>query len=292
MSATELAGSRFGRGGRLAQRSAALLHRPVAVASGCVIVLFIVVAALAPVIAPYSPSATDYTAVLAPPSAHHLLGTDDLGRDVLSRLIYGARASQEAGVLATAIAMAVAVPVGLLAGFLRGWIDTVIARLVDVMLAFPSLIIAVGLSAIFGPSLTNATFALGIAATPGLVRVARGETLVLREQGYVKAAVVSAAPTRTILWRHILPNMASTLIVQATITIPTAIIGESMLSFLGLGVQAPTPSWGSMLSEAEPYISSAPRLILLPIAAIFAITLSYNLLGDALRDALDPRLRR
>jgi len=290
VSATDIAGSTIAPEPTRSRRLA-FLRRPVILASGTVVAAFIVVAALAPAIAPYSPSATDFTAVMAPPSGRHLLGTDDLGRDVLSRLIYGARASQEAGVLATAIALAVAVPVGLVAGFFRGRLDATIARLIDVMLAFPSLVLAVALSAIFGPSLTNATLALGIAAIPGLVRVARGETLVLREQTFVKAAIVSATPTHTILRRHVLPNLASTLIVQATVTIPTAIIGESMLSFLGLGVQAPTPSWGSMLSAAEPYIASAPRLILLPIAAIFAVTLSYNLLGDALRDALDPRLR-
>jgi peptide/nickel transport system permease protein len=211
---------------------------------------------------------------------------------VLSRLIWGARASLEAGVLATAIGLALAIPIGLVAGYYRGWIDTVLGRLIDVLLAFPSLILAVGLSAIFGPSLANATFALGIAAVPGLVRIARGEALVLREQEYVKAAVINGAPTPLILRRYILPNMLSTLIVQATVTIPTAIIGESMLSFLGLGVQAPTPSWGSMLSEAQSFISQAPRLMLLPIGAIFVISLAFNLLGDGLRDILDPRMRR
>jgi peptide/nickel transport system permease protein len=253
--------------------------------------MFVVAAICAPLIAPFNPTAADFLATLAAPSGRHLLGTDDLGRDTLSRLIWGGRASIEAGVLATVIAIVIAVPVGLVAGYRRGRTDAIVMRLVDVLLAFPFLILAVGMAVIFGPSLTNATFALGIAAVPGLVRIARGEALVLREQDYVKSAIVNAAPTWVILWRYILPNMLNTLIVQATVTIPTAIIGESILSYLGLGVQAPTPSWGAMLSTAQPYISSAPRLMIFPILAIFLVTLSFNLLGDGLRDALDPRTR-
>ena len=227
-----------------------------------------------------------------PPSTTNFLGTDELGRDVFSRLIWGSRASIMAGVLATLLAMAIAVPIGLIAGYYRGWIDPVIARLTDVLLAFPFLILAVGLAAILGPSLTNATIALGLGAAPGLIRIARGEALALREEDYVRAAVANGASDVAILGRHILPNMLSTLIVQATVTIPAAIIGEAVLSFLGLGVQPPIPSWGVMLADAQSYVSQAPRLAIFPGIAIFLCSLSFNLLGDGLRDVLDPRTTR
>jgi peptide/nickel transport system permease protein len=266
-----------------------LLRRPLAVAGLVVALLFVLVAIFAPVIAPYDPGKSDFSAALAPPSSEHLFGTDELGRDIFSRVIWGARASMQAGVFSTLLAIAVAVPIGLVAGYYRGWIDPVVSRLTDVMLAFPFLIIAVGLAAVLGPSLTNATIALAFAAIPQLIRVTRGETLALREEDYVRAAVANGASDPTILRRHILPNMAGTLIVQATVWIPTAIIGEALLSFLGLGVQPPTPSWGVMLSAAQPFIDQAPRLVIFPGLAIFLATLSFNLLGDGLRDVLDPR---
>lgn len=268
------------------------LRRPLAVAGLVIALGFVISAILAPWIAPYSDSATDFNALLAQPSATHLLGTDELGRDVLSRIIWGSRASIQAGVLATVLAMAIAVPIGLVAGYYRGWVDPVISRLTDVLLAFPFLILAVGLAAILGPSLLNATLALGIGAAPPLIRVARGEALALREEDYTRAAIANGASDRVIIARHIVPNMLSTLIVQATVTIPMAIIGEATLSYLGLGVQPPTPSWGVMLSDAQSYMSQAPRLALYPGLAIVLCTLSFNLLGDGLRDALDPRTQR
>jgi peptide/nickel transport system permease protein len=268
-----------------------LLRRPLAVAGLVIALVFVLVAIFAPVIAPYDPAASDFTAALKGPSAKHLLGTDELGRDILSRLIYSARVSIEAGVFSTLLALVVAVPIGLAAGYYRGWIDPVISRVTDVLLAFPFLILAVGLAAILGPSLTNATLALGIAVIPLLIRVVRGEALSLREEDYVRAAVANGAGDRTILGRHILPNMASTLIVQATVLIPTAIIGEAVLSYLGVGVQPPTPSWGVMLVDGQNFISSQPRLVILPGLCIFLATLSFNLLGDGLRDMLDPRTR-
>jgi peptide/nickel transport system permease protein len=268
------------------------LRRPLAVGGLVVAVAFVLAAILAPWIAPYRYSTTDFSLVLAHPSGTHLLGTDELGRDLLSRIIWGARASIQAGVLATTLAMAIAVPIGLVAGYYRGWIDPVISRLTDVLLAFPFLILAVGLAAIFGPSLLNATLALGISAMPQLIRVARGEALALREEDYVRAAVANGASDAVILARHIVPNMLSTLLVQATVTIPMAIIGEATLSFLGLGVQPPTPSWGVMLADAQSYLASAPRLAVYPGLAIFICSLSFNLLGDGLRDALDPRTQR
>jgi peptide/nickel transport system permease protein len=254
---------------------------------------FVLAAIFAPLVAPYSASATDFNATLAPPFSHgHLLGTDELGRDQLSRIIWGSRASIQAGVLSTTLAMVIAVPIGIVAGYYRGWIDPVIARLTDVLLAFPFLVLAVGLAAILGPSLTNATIALGLGAVPVLIRIARGEALALREEDYVRAAVANGASDLRILARHVVPNMLSTLIVQATVAIPAAIIGEAVLSFLGLGVQPPTPSWGVMLADAQSYLSQAPRLAIYPGIAVFLCSLSFNLLGDGLRDALDPRTRR
>jgi peptide/nickel transport system permease protein len=268
------------------------LRRPMAVAGLFVVVAFVVVAVFAPWIAPYRAGATDFGAVLAHPSSKHLLGTDFLGRDELSRVIWGARASMQAGFFATVLAMLIAVPIGLVAGYYRGWVDAVIARFTDVLLAFPFLILAVGLAAILGASLLNATLALGIGAMPGLIRVARGETFALREEDYVPAAIANGANDATIIFRHILPNMTSTLLVQATITIPGAIVGEAVLSFLGLGVQAPTPSWGTMLEDAQSYLAQAPRLAFVPGLAIVFAALAFNVLGDGLRDIFDPRTTR
>jgi peptide/nickel transport system permease protein len=268
------------------------LRRPAAVVSLGIVVGAIGAAVLARWVAPYAPGETDFDAILASPSREHLLGTDELGRDTLSRIIWGARASIQAGFFATMLAMALAVPIGLIAGYYRGWLDTVIARVTDVLLAFPFLILAVGLAAILGPSLLNATLALGIAAVPPLVRIARGEALALREEDYVRAAVANGANDAVIIGRHIVPNMASTLLVQATLTIPAAIIGEAVLSFLGLGVQPPTPSWGVMLNAAQPYLGEAPSLAVYPGLAIVIVALAFNLLGDGLRDVLDPKTER
>jgi peptide/nickel transport system permease protein len=269
-----------------------LARRPYALLGFAVASIFVLAAVFAPLVAPYSPDATDFDAILAKSSWDHLLGTDELGRDILSRIIWGARASIQAGVLATSLAMAIGVPIGLVAGYYRGWLDPVISRVTDVVLAFPFLIIAVGLAAILGPSLLNATIALGVGAAPAFIRIARGETLALREEDYVRAAVANGAGDVTIIFRHIVPNMTSTLLVQATVTIPAAIIGEAVLSFLGLGVQPPTPSWGVMLADAQSYLSQAPRLAVYPGLAIFFCSLSFNLLGDGLRDVLDPRTTR
>ena len=267
-------------------------RRPMAVAGLVVVLGFVTAAIFAPLLAPYGAGATDFNALLAHPSGKHLLGTDYLGRDILSRTLWGARASIQAGFFATMLALVVAVPIGMVAGYYRGWVDTVVARVTDVLLAFPFLILAVGLAAILGPSLLNATLALGIAAVPPLIRVSRGEMLALREEDYVPAAIANGAGDGTIIFRHIFPNMTSTLIVQATVTIPAAIIGEAVLSFLGLGVQPPTPSWGVMLSDAQSYVSQAPRLAIFPGIAVFLCSLSFNLLGDGLRDTLDPRTTR
>jgi peptide/nickel transport system permease protein len=190
------------------------------------------------------------------------------------------------------LSMAIAVPIGLLAGYYRGWFDAVVARVTDVLLAFPWLILAIALAAIMGQSLTTTTVAIGVAAAPGLIRITRGEAIALREADFVPAAVASGAGDATIVFRHLLPNMASTMLVWATMRIPRAIIAEAGLSFLGLGVRPPGASWGVMLNAAQPYLSQAPRLAVYPGLAIVLIALAFNLLGDALRDVLDPRATR
>ncbi|HVH30389.1 MAG TPA: ABC transporter permease [bacterium] len=266
------------------------LRRRAAVVSLAFASSMILAALFAPVIAPYDPGSNDFEAVLAPPlSQGHVLGTDELGRDVLSRIVWGARASMQAGVLSTLLGLIVAVPIGLTAGYYRGWWESVAMRLADTLLAFPFLIIAVGLAAILGPSLVNATLAIGIVQVPKIVRVTRAEALSIREESYVEAAIAAGASDWSILIRHALPNMTSTLIVQATVILPIAIIAESSLSFLGLGVQPPTPSWGVMLTAAQSYMTQMPWLAILPGLAILVATLSFNLVGDGVRDAFDPK---
>ncbi len=275
------------RSTRLVKR---FLRRPLAVFGLVVLALLVILALAAPLLG--SPEENDFAALLQPPTAAHPLGTDDLGRDTLARIAHGARVSMQAGLLATLLAMAVGVPLGLVAGYYRGLPDLVISRFADLLLAFPFLILAVGLAAILGPSLRNVVIALGISALPSFIRVTRGEVLGLREQDYVAGAVADGAGDMRILNRYILPNALSPLIVQATVTIPEAIIGESVLSFLGLGVQPPTPSWGTMLSAAQGFLDQAPWLAVFPGVAIALAALSLNLVGDGLRDVLDPRATR
>jgi peptide/nickel transport system permease protein len=248
------------------------------------------VALLAPVIEPYGPNYQDYNAVLVGAfRSRHLLGTDELGRDELSRLIAGARVSVQVGVLSTLLAVVVGGTLGCVAGYFRGPVDAVIARATDVVLAFPFIILAIAFAVILGPSATNATLALAIAQVPTFIRVARGEVLGLRRLDYVQAAISIGVPDRVILVRHIVPGIMNSIVVQTTVAIPLAIIGEAVLSFLGLGVQPPTASWGTMLSDAQDYYAQAPLLAVLPGLAIVVTALSFNLLGDGLRDALDAR---
>jgi len=280
-----------GRAGRLLRRWRRFRRRPMAMA-GLVLVLFFLLLAIAGPLLTGDPSAQDYGSTLAPPSGAHLLGTDDLGRDVLTRICYGARTSLEAGLLSTALAMVVGVPVGLVAGFYRRVLDPVIMRLVDVVLAFPALVFAVGMAAILGPSLRNVILALSIAQFPSVVRITRGEALAARETDYVAAAEVDGVTDFGILFRYVLPSATDASIVQATVAIPAAVIGESTLSFLGLGVQPPTPSWGVMLTDAQQFLDQAPWLAIWPGLMIAVTTLGFNLLGDGLRDVLDPRSGR
>ncbi len=260
--------------------------------TGLVLVAGFLLLAIAGPLATGDPAAQDYAATLAPPSGAHPLGTDDLGRDALARVAHGAQVSLQAGVLSTLLAMAAGIPIGLVAGFYRRWLDPVVMRLVDVTLAFPFLVFAVGLAAIIGPSLKGVVLALGFSQLPAVIRITRGEVLSIREMDYVSAAVADGASDGYIMLRYVLPNCAAPLIVQATVAIPAAIIGEATLSFLGLGVQPPTPSWGVMLTTAQQYLDVAPWLAIWPGLMIALATLGFNLLGDGLRDVLDPRSGR
>ena len=268
-----------------------LLGRKGAVAGLVVITMFIVLALFAPLIAPYDPIATSWTLVRKPPSALHWFGTDDLGRDILARVIYGARASLLAGAISVGIALAIGVPLGLLSGYRGGWADALISRITDAMLACPFLILAIALAAFLGPSLGNAMIAIGISATPIFIRLTRGQVMSVKVEDYVEAARAIGNPRWRIALFHILPNILPALLVQATLSIATAIIAEAALSFLGLGQQPPAPSWGSMLNSAQRFLSQAPWLAVFPGLAIFLVVLSFNLVGDGLRDALDPRGR-
>src|SRR3954471_24307922 len=268
-----------------------LLKRKGAVVGMVVIAAFIVLAVFAPLLMPYDPIATSWSLVRKPPSWLHWFGTDELGRDVLARVVYGARASLLAGAISVGIAFGLGVPFGLLSGYRGGFVDALISRITDAMLACPFLILAIALAAFLGPSLLNAMIAIGVAATPIFVRLTRGQVLAVKTEDFVEAARAVGNPHRRILLRHILPNIAAPLIVQATLTIATAIIAESSLSFLGLGQQPPAPSWGSMLNFAKNFISQAPWMAIWPGAAICTVVLAFNLLGDGLRDVLDPRGR-
>jgi peptide/nickel transport system permease protein len=256
-----------------------------------VVVLFIVLAVFAPWIAPQDPIAASWAAIRKAPSAQYWLGTDEIGRDVLSRVIWGTRASLLAGVVSVSISLLIGVPLGMAAGFLGGAVDAIISRITDAFLACPFLILAIALAAFLGPSLTNAMIAIGVSAAPIFVRLARGQVLSVKVEDYVEAArAVGNSPLRIAL-RHILPNITAPLIVQATLAIAAAVIAEASLSFLGLGQQPPAPSWGSMLNTAKNYIDNSPWMAISPGVAIFLLVLSFNLLGDGLRDALDPRQR-
>jgi peptide/nickel transport system permease protein len=260
-----------------------------AVAGAVIVLVFLVLALAAPLIAPYDPIKTNFLALRKPPSALHWLGTDELGRDILSRVIHGGIASLYAGVVSVAIALSIGMPVGLVAGWFGGWIDAVIGRLTDALLAVPFLILAIALAAALGPSLTNAMIAIGLSQVPIFVRVTRGQVLAVKAEDYVEGARAVGVPDLWILFRHVTPNVTAPLIVQATLTVATAIIAEASLSFLGLGQQPPAPSWGSMLNTAKNFLEQAPWMSLSPGVAIFLVVLAFNLLGDGLRDALDPR---
>ena len=269
---------------RLRARKSAML--------GLVVILVLVVVALAaPWIAPFDPAKQSWTALRKAPSALNWFGSDESGRDIFSRVVFGTRASLMAGVVSITIALSIGVPIGLLAAYRGGFVDTIVSRITDAMLAIPFLILAIAFAAFLGPSLSNAMIAIGLTAAPLFVRLTRGQVMGAKVEDYVEAARAVGNPAWRIAFRHILPNILPALIVQATLSIATAIIAEASLSFLGLGQQPPAPSWGSMLNTAQRFLTQAPWMAIYPGLAIFLTVLSFNLLGDGLRDALDPKER-
>ena len=267
---------------RLAKRRAALVGLTV-------VAFFIALSILAPIVSPYDPLATNWAMVRKPPSMLHLFGTDEIGHDILARIIWGSRASLMAGIVSVSLALAIGVPIGLLTGYLGGIVDATVMRLIDAMLAIPFLILAIALAAFLGPNLTNAMIAIGVSQMPVFVRLTRGQVLSVKHEEYVEAAYAVGNSARRIVLRHILPNIIPPLLVQATLATAAAIIAEASLSFLGLGQQPPDPSWGSMLNSAKNFMSQAPWMAFWPGLAISGLVLSLNLFGDGLRDALDPR---
>lgn len=255
------------------------------------LLLLIVVALLAPWIAPYSPTEQDYANMLAEPSARHWLGTDDLGRDVFSRLIHGTASSLYAAFLAVGVAVLVGVPVGLVAGFMGGWVDLAISRCIDTLLSFPAIVLAVAVTGAMGIGLTNAMLAVGLVFSPQLARLVRARTLVVRQELYVDAARCFGASLPRLLLKHVLPNAIQPVLVQATLLLAVALLAEASLSFLGLGVQPPDVSWGMMIARGYMYMEIAPAQMYVPGLAILLTVIAFNTLGESLRVALDPTLR-
>jgi len=268
-----------------------LCRRRSAMVGLVVVCAFVLAALFAPWIAPFDPIETSWSAIRQAPSAMHWFGTDDIGRDVLSRVVWGTRASLLAGVVSVSISIALGVPIGLAAGFAGGFVDALISRITDAFLACPFLILAIALAAFLGPNLTNAMIAIGVSATPIFVRLTRGQVINVKVEDYIEAARALGNPPFRIAWRHVLPNILAPVLVQATLATAAAIIAEASLSFLGLGQQPPAPSWGSMLNVAKNYVDNAPWMAIWPGLAIFVLVLAFNVLGDGLRDALDPRQR-
>jgi peptide/nickel transport system permease protein len=268
-----------------------LFRRRQAQIGGVIILVLILTAVFAPVIAPFDPYEVRAGKPLTGPSRDHLFGTDDLGRDLLSRIVYGARITIRIGVIIVAIEVLLGVTVGLLAGYYGGWVDGLLMRFTDIVLAFPGFILALAVISVLGPGLTNAMIAVGIASWPYLARVVRGSALSIKEMEYVTAEHVLGARGSHIMRRAILPNVLAPIIVLASLEFPAAVLYAAALSFLGLGAQPPTPEWGTLLVDARTFIRTAPYLINIPGAAIFLVVLAFNLLGNALRDVLDPRLR-
>ncbi|HEU5321410.1 MAG TPA: ABC transporter permease [Methylomirabilota bacterium] len=264
---------------------------PVGLVGAGLVAAFLAVTAAAPWLSPYDPVATDFASVLAPPSWAHPFGTDDIGRDILSRVVHGSRISLQAGLFTVAVALVIGLPLGLLAGFLGGRLDGLVMRGVEVIQAFPTLVLALGITAILGPRLVHALFAIGIVFVPHFARLIRGQVLAVKENDFVAAARALGGSDLRLMTLHVLPNCLAPLLVQSSFSISFAILTEAALSFLGLGTQPPTPSWGIMLAMGRGYLEQAPWLGAFPGLAIFLTVLGFNLLGDGMRDALDPRLR-
>jgi ABC-type dipeptide/oligopeptide/nickel transport system permease subunit len=268
---------------------ARLLHNPSALIGGGLVLLFVLLAVLAPVLPLADPFKSNFLAIRKPPSELYWFGTDELGRDQVARLFFGARASLLAGIVSVLIAVAIGLPFGLIAGWYGGWIDIVISRVTEALLACPFLILAIAFAAVLGPSLTNAMIAIGLSAVPIFIRLVRGQVMSVKAEDFVEGARAVGARDLRLMFRHVLPNTLSPIIVQSTLFMAQAIILEAALSFLGLGQQPPSPSWGQMLNVAKNFMEQAPWMSVAPGICIFLAVLGFNLLGDGLRDALDPR---
>ncbi len=268
-----------------------LLRNKLAIIGMVILGLFIFCAIFAPWIAPYDPIAQDVTRRREPPSWEHPFGLDEVGRDLLSRVIYGARVSLYVGVASVSLAIIVGTLIGAVSGYAGGWIDNVIMRIMDIMLAFPSLLLAIAIVAILGPGLLNMLYAIAFVSIPAYARIVRASVLAAKEMDYTLAARAIGCSSSRILFRHIMPNCLTPIIVQGTLGIATAILDAAGLSFLGLGAQPPTPEWGAMLGQGRGSVFTAPHVVIFPGLAIMLSVLGFNLLGDGLRDALDPRLR-
>ncbi|MBA2519927.1 MAG: ABC transporter permease [Chloroflexia bacterium] len=272
------------RWARLARRN------PIGLLGLAVLLLVVGLAIFAGLVAPFDPAAQPAER-LTPPNGTYVLGTDEFGRDVFSRVIWGTRISLYVGIIAVAIALLIGVTLGLVSGYYGGWADSIIMRFVDILFAFPTIVLAIAITGILGPSLTNATIAIGLVYAPVFARVMRGPVLSVVHLEYVQAARTMGASDGRIVWRHVFPNVTAPLIVQITLALSTAILAEAALSFLGLGTQPPTPSWGTMLGTGRKFLELSPWVAIFPGVAIMLTVLAFNLLGDGLRDVLDPRLR-
>jgi peptide/nickel transport system permease protein len=268
-----------------------LLRNKLAITGMVIMATFLLTAIFAPLIAPYDPIIQELVMRRRPPSQEHLLGRDDLGRDILSRIIFGARTSLQVGVMSVGFAIVIGAIIGAVSGYLGGWVDNIVMRLMDIMLAFPALLLALAIVTILGPGLLNMLYAIGIVSIPAYARIVRASVLSVKEQDYILAARAIGAPPSRILFRNVFPNTLTPLIVQATLGIGTAILDSAGLSFLGLGAQPPQPEWGAMLGQGRFAVFTAPHIVLFPGLAIMLTVLGFNLLGDGLRDALDPKLR-
>ncbi|HUT16425.1 MAG TPA: nickel transporter permease [Anaerolineae bacterium] len=268
-----------------------LFRNKLAIAGMVIMGVFLLTATFAPLLAPYDPIKQELIMRRRPPSQEHWFGRDDLGRDILSRIVFGARLSLQVGVLSVGFAIVIGALVGASTGFLGGWVDNIVMRLMDIMLAFPSLLLAIAIVSILGPGLINMLYAIGIVSIPAYARIARASVLAVKEQDYVLAARAIGVPPARLLFRNILPNCLTPLIVQGTLGIGTAILDAAGLSFLGLGAQPPKPEWGAMLGQGRYSMFTAPHIVIYPGVAIMLTVLGFNLFGDGLRDALDPKLK-
>lgn len=269
-----------------------LFGQPTSLLGFLALVLVVVAAAVGPLLTPYAQEAVDVNSRLQPPSLRHWMGTDQFGRDVLTRVLYGARVSLLVGLLATALAAAAGGALGALAGFCGGWVDELAMRFMDILLAFPYIVLAIAAAAVLGPSLPNLILAIAVIRVPQFARLMRGAVLAVKAMDYVEAARAAGASAARILWRHVLPNCINPIVVLATLSVGTAINAEAAMSFLGLGIQPPASSWGTMLADGRRFLLEAPWIATFPGLAISITVLGCNLLGDGLRDALDPQIAR